>query len=387
MGPIEFSCPECHACFRVAESLAGKRARCKRCGNVFVIQALSVEDSIMGWLTDGGELPDEVVSSSAGTRITPLADDSPNEQVSSPRHPEASVAEPEERLPLRLSKIDETGAMFVFAPSLLEDEGFRSSMPRCCIRCGVTHSLDVRLVLWAGKSTSRDSAPPAKSAVARIVRAESLRRLSGHELLASLPHVPKMPAPFDLPMPYFVCHCCPAAEALFARVHPIIGGDEQCELTIASLKRAAEFLARGFGRDHVDYPLLIRELQRRNADPWGNLPAAVRNRIQHWFKPAMGEYLVCYVRDTDFAEAQDGQGGLVLSDRRLVFHKYGLKKEIRFVEPMELHEEDSQDLHQLFIGRAGEKPFVLNCDPEEIQVIRQALRKAGAKCTFRTKTS
>ena len=34
---IEFNCPQCHALFSVPENLAGRRARCKKCGTPFTV--------------------------------------------------------------------------------------------------------------------------------------------------------------------------------------------------------------------------------------------------------------------------------------------------------------------------------------------------------------
>jgi hypothetical protein len=193
-----------------------------------------------------------------------------------------------------------------------------------------------------------------------------------------------MPAPFDLPMPYFICNRCTPAGAVMTNVRHLPDGTEECELGVASLKRAADFYARNVGREQADYQQIVDAIDARKNDPWKGLPLAVRNRLENWYRPHEGERFVCYIPDHDFAKAEAGMGGLVLSDKRMVYRKFSAQAEIRLDERVEVHAENTPDHYTVRIGRPGEKPMALHCDPSALEVIRQTLRRVGAQYTYRT---
>ena len=52
---IKCACQSCGAKYRLPIESQGRRARCKKCGEVFAVpraKAVTVEDSILGWLDD-----------------------------------------------------------------------------------------------------------------------------------------------------------------------------------------------------------------------------------------------------------------------------------------------------------------------------------------------
>src|SRR5437762_8699820 len=58
--PIDVRCPSCNLPYQLADSLRGKKARCKRCQQVFVIEsrpAAAEEEPLLAEIADaGGEL-------------------------------------------------------------------------------------------------------------------------------------------------------------------------------------------------------------------------------------------------------------------------------------------------------------------------------------------
>ena len=46
----------------------------------------------------------------------------------------------------------------------------------------------------------------------------------------------------------------------------------------------------------------------------------VQHRLEQWFKPEAKERFLAYVPDRDHARTEDGMGGIVVSDRRLIYH-------------------------------------------------------------------
>ena len=111
----------------------------------------------------------------------------------------------------------------------------------------MSNALNVHLVIWPSKLPDRDRMHMKDAGVHVRTTIEQLGRLSGPELLAQLPRQPNVPTPYDLPMPYYICNRCSPVGAIIAHVRPKPDGSEECELGIASLRRAAEFLAHNLG--------------------------------------------------------------------------------------------------------------------------------------------
>jgi hypothetical protein len=440
---------------RAPDSYINKRARCKGCGQAFIIQLPSLDDSVVSWLgemeapVDKDDLGDthEIIpfegaprssaparpvpaapapvarpaavtlrrpaapsqASGANAVAAPVATRAPAAasaaqrpapvgsaaQNSAPAARAAAVIDTQPAVQynaanfgpnsgLRLSHVDTLGAFFVFPSRLLEDVRFRASMPRCCLACGVTQGLKTHLVMWTSKQAGRDPSVLRQQDIVTAVGTEAMHRLNADQLLAALPHVPNMPHPFDLPMPYFICNRCTPAGAIMTHVRPILEQSwEQCELGIASLKRAMEFVAHNLGRDHDDYAQLERAQREHKADAWRALPLPVRNRIEAWYKAAPGERFLCYVRDSDFAQAEAGLGGLVLTDRRIVFRKARVQREMWLTDKLEIIAGQDSGHYVLHIGRVGSSPVVLRCEPAATELIRHNLKMMGVGYSFR----
>ena len=56
---IKCTCPSCGAKYRLPVEAQGRRARCKRCGEKFLVpRELSLEDSILTWLSASDDADD-----------------------------------------------------------------------------------------------------------------------------------------------------------------------------------------------------------------------------------------------------------------------------------------------------------------------------------------
>jgi hypothetical protein len=441
MGLVAVECPTCHSTLHAPDEYIGKRARCKGCGQVFVIKAPSLDDSVVSWLSEVNEhvstddssethplFPEEPapvkpppVQAAPPPKPVPVrppkpAPPAPARPPQRPRAAASPAARPKAALRpaappkttaaatavdsvpavrlsaanfgpgsgLRLSHVDVLGAFFVFPSRVLEDVNFRASMPRCCLSCGVGQGLKSYLVMWTSKLEGRDTSLLRQHDIGTAIGPEMMHRLTPEKLLAALPHVPNMPHPFDLPMPYFICNRCTPAGAIMTHVRPMIEDNwNQCELGIASLKRALEFLVRNLGRDNEDYAQLEQALHEHKADAWRALPLPVRNRIEAWYKAAPGERFLCYVRDSDFAQAEAGLGGLVMTDRRVVFRKARIQREVWMTDRLEISADQEGGHYVLRIGRAGSSPAVLRCDPNATELIRHNLKMMGVNYTFK----
>ncbi|NLF29580.1 MAG: hypothetical protein GX591_01690 [Planctomycetes bacterium] len=357
------------------------------CGHDFVIKAPSLDDTVLDWLND--EIPDDAPAQAAPVRASATV--AQGRSAAAPAPVSAGAPMPVEAATvveagLRLSHTDALGAFVLFPPSMLNDSAFRSSMPRCCLGCGSKSHLRVHVVRWqsiynsADRSQRREDDKP----VPATVGAENLIDLPDDKLLAALPVQPNVPNPYNLPFPYYICGRCSPVGAIMTHVRQDAQGNEVCEIGISSLKRAAQFLARNLGRDHEDFKRLYEEIQRGQGDSWSALPLAVRNRIDKWFRAAEGERFVCYLRDSDFAKAESGLGGLVITDRRVVFHKFACHREFPIAEPMEIQVDQHDSIYRITFTSKEVKPAVLKSDPTLLETIEATLNALDATYTIRT---
>ena len=390
MTEVLILCPACKIELHGTPEMAGKRARCQRCGEVFVIsiphlhpqpKTPGLDDTIVDWLAEGdvdespGAQPTQVTMTMDGTGTTPVQG-----------HPPGRANAPQGETGQLQLKLSETrGARFSFPRERLLEEAFRASMPQCCLGCGVEHDLLVNLVIWHDQVLRQDIPALTHSGIPVKVQAESLMGFDGENLLDRLPKVPHMPAPFDEPMPFFLCAKCSSDEALTTAVHAAGDADAQCELGIRSLFPAAAFLGRHVGTQHEQYKKLIkaaRYARLKKKDPWRALPPPVRNRIANWFKCGKDEKFLCYVPDSDRGKAEIGMSGVVVSGERIVYFKYGALRQINLTEEVRLRVEKTHERYQLHLTSANSKDCVLHCEPAGAEAIRRAIRKAGGKYSF-----
>lgn len=61
---IKCSCPACHVSYRLPSEFGGRTARCKKCNAKFEVPRpeKSIDDSVLDWLSDGGDEADETVA-------------------------------------------------------------------------------------------------------------------------------------------------------------------------------------------------------------------------------------------------------------------------------------------------------------------------------------
>lgn len=366
----------------------GKKGRCAVCKAVFKIADVVGEpatpeilsdESILGWLA----IPDEEIDRAAreaekrkqarrmdrpATPEPPVtqkpepaeetaAVDAPAETVkqseSEPESPQQAPADeappldqpdqqpaepPADDVPIRLDHVDTMGAFFLFDSDLLYDEDFRTSFPQRCILCGTPRSLSVYLVVWSSKLSDRAKKDRGMQERAPAVRKlDDLGGLTGKDLLKVLGRVEHMPEPYCLPFPYYVCQSCSPLGAVVTDVHDSSDGmKEVCELGISSVPQAEQFVRHTAGTDSEVYRKLREVRQKAHGDAWLMLPLGVRNRIKQWFDQHEDERFVAYIPDADFAKAEAGTGGLVLTDQRLIYHKALANVEFPLTEDVHL---------------------------------------------------
>jgi len=340
MSSRQVKCPSCGKLLAVPPDCQGRFARCAVCNHRFRIefeQPSQAESDIASWLTE------EQTPQPGGLPVPPeeLSAEEPAAKGAAPEKPPAGG----EDGGIRLVKIDSRGALFEFSAARLLDESFRCAMPRRCIQCGSRNHLSARVIVYSGTLTDSVSLEAERSVGALVLTDEETRDLGNADLLRRLPQVPNVPVPGNLPMPYWLCDMCTGTAAISGEIHVNTEtGVGWCRLLVRNLRRAEEFAAAAGGECR---PACL-ELKKANQDiaehPWDTLAEVVQHRIQQWFKPREGEQFLAYVPDRDYVRTEDGMAGLLVSDRRLIYHTKMRHLEVDKVHQLQL---------ELAMGSAG----------------------------------
>jgi hypothetical protein len=297
----------------------GMRARCKKCGQKFKIAVDPPidDDTIFGWVTEADPAGQSVLGSTSIFSSSTVGLPSPGRPTLNRWNPPPPPDTPR----VRLDVIDdEFGAAFVFPPNRLTDRDFRLSFPHRCVSCAKEDDLEVRLIIWADKLPRQDNFTRRDIEMKAHGRLDQLLRKENNRWFDHLEPMDILPPPFSSPFPYFICKDCQNEGAVTPQV-VINEAGESCKLSIANLKIALEFFRNNGGEHAPGFRRLATARQEQKANRWKALPFAVRRKISRWFTPQETERFLGYYADHDFARCESGAAGLVLTDRRLVFHK------------------------------------------------------------------
>jgi len=333
MKAIHVKCPSCGATLAVPNDSLKRRIRCGRCKHRFVLATQSeavLEKVVASWLSDEEE-PE-------------ATEEMPQGEALAEKAPAAAPEEaplPESRQPrkgnIRVVKI-ERGVLFEFPVSRLLDPEFRSAFPRQCLSCESRAHLRAHVVIYAGQLVQDSiSMEDEHSAGTLVLSDEEVRGLSDEEILDRLSRVPNVPHPADLPMPYWVCDMCSGTGQVSGQiqVNPETGKG-WCRLFIRNVHRSLEFMVNAGGEGAEGYDMLKERVEQTAEHPWDNLSEVVQHRIQQWFQPKGGEQFIAYVPDRDHVRTEDGVAGVLISNRRLIYHNPRRHWEMSVEDPVEL---------------------------------------------------
>ena len=361
------ACPACGTLLDAPPEAANCAVRCGACKTRFKLPAkvAVTGDAIASWLwqdPDHDHKPHEA-----------LPRDPSNESMVFLADPEA-----EQTARVRLVRVGSEGALFEFdAPRLLEVP-FRTAMPRMCVRCEGRADLIAHPIIYAPHLADSLSLEAEHAAGGLRLRLDDVRGLDSRDMLARLGHVPNVPHPADLAMPYWLCDGCSGIGMISGQANINTGdGSGLCRLRIANLAVAEQFLVALGQGDSVEHAELQLRIDARNRNPWAAIDAAVRNRLEQWYEPGPKETFLAYVPDRDRGISEDGVYGILVTDRRLIYHcQYR-------------HHESPVDmpLHLQWIKRTSKLRLTMRTprweishfalDREGLENLRKALRRAG----------
>jgi len=337
MNSIIVICPHCGAKLAVPQQHLKANVRCGRCRKKFPVEVKPpnpVEDVVASWLTDdddGGDGPSD-------SDVGPEADISGEDLLSgvSPAKSSAPAAAGE-KADARIVKVDGQGTLIEFAPSLLLNSEFRSAFPRQCVRCDARVHLLAHVVVFAPQLRDSMSVEDEHNAGALVLSNEEVQGLTNQQILDRLHAVPNVPPPADLPMPYWLCDMCSGSGQISGqiRVNRDTGGGF-CRLLIRNPRRALSFIDTAFGKGIEGYDLVKERVDKMVENPWDNIAEVIQHRLEQWFHPQKNEHFLAYVPDRDHARTEDGMGGVIITNQRLISHCSRRHRESTVKDALEL---------------------------------------------------
>jgi hypothetical protein len=302
-------CPACGTLLNVPPGCGNCKVRCGQCGHRFRLprRIHVTEEAISDWLR---------VDVDRSKPAVPAVADSDRTHVAMPAVQTAA------REDLRILRLGRGGVVFEFPARRLMETHFRSALPRRCARCRSknhlrAHPIIFEKILRVGGPAAERSRQLAEQA---DVRLQQVRKLPAEELLDRLPRIPDAPPPGDLPMPFWLCDLCSPRETVAGQICTDSSGENLARLYIRNLLIAQGFLSAAGPVATGDEDRLKRYVAKRKENPWDSMPETVQQRIETWFHPGDGERFMAYIPDHHRTRTEDGLAGLLVSDRRLIFH-------------------------------------------------------------------
>jgi len=380
MEPMHVQCPSCGAVLSVPLDYRHSHARCAKCHHRFALPEFNkvIEETVADWLTECEE-PE--------TAEAPPPEPADEKEFVRPpepvEHAEATSVLSAMTADIQVIKIEQRSVLFEFPSRRLRETSFRCAMPRLCLQCGTRTHLDAHVIIFTTQMVDSVSLEAEHSTGTLKLSALEARSLTGQDLLDRLPKLPNILPPGDLPMPYWLCDMCSSSGAISGQfVGDPSKDDSRCRLLVRNLQGSLEFLVAGGGKDIPGYAELDRRVQATVVSPWEQVPLVVQHRLQQWFKPEGGEHFLAYVPDRDHVRAEDGMAGLLLSNRRFIYHTKLRHRECTQTCPLELQLALGHEGGHLKIKTPEWEMTRLAVDRDGVSRLRRALVTGGFKAAW-----
>ncbi len=247
---------------------------------------------------------------------------------------------------LAVLEINQSGVKFAFDSIWLDQAAFRASMPMRGVFGGnnTREDLRARPMVWADRSGA-----VIRSITDVETRYEQplLANWNHRDIINAMGIIEGLPRPFCNPMPYFVdkYHL---NMSLTCSTFKRPDGGLTCEVTIANGDVALEWLRNVNGMCGPEFEALQRELQIIHSDRWALLPEQVRQRVTVWCRFQTRERFQLYLNDAEMSIRDAGLAGLVVTDRRMIYHKFHHNGQVDLASPGTLIVKKIDETFQLF---------------------------------------
>lgn len=378
--PVVVVCPNCEQKYRVAPQNLGRRALCKRCGQRFeiAVETQIDDDTIFGWISDADPTGTSVMGS---TSIFAAGDPHPQPPGTQWHRPP-----PPDQPRVEFLRLDRDAALFEFPAHRLNDAHLRCSFPHRCVQCLNPKDLSMHYVIWGDKLPRHDALRLQENEMRSLRSLDKLMTADPQGWFDALEPIAFLPKPFSYPLPYFVCHECGAIGEVIGRV--VDDDDAQrCQLRIANLTIALDFFRNNGGKGQPGYQRLLVARRQAKGKQWENLPFAVRERLSQWFTRQADEKFLGFYADDDFSRADAGLAGLVLTDRRLIFKKYGGCLEYSVERGGQIHVHASPKRATLEIIQPGRQDAVCTTKPLTAGALVRTLSELSSQWVVTVETN
>ncbi len=374
-------CPRCAVILGIPQGFRGSKVLCSCCQTRFQIPALSDAEIID--LIGHRNLDDSTVSGRpAEFKAVELGDDFVSEDAEKRQTKEYAPIPPELE-GFRLVRISRHGVLFEFPASLLEGKLLRGALPRRCLRCGTKAHLQPHLVIFSHHMADCSTLETEFVDSLAMISGHEAMNLSMDEVLEKLPIVKSVPAPANLPMPYWICDQCSPSNMILAQNEINRNtGQGQCLLQIRRFWRAEEFLSSINCENTSLHEEVCRALRDNPETPWDTLPGVVQQRLKQWYKPHKGERFVTYVPDRSHGRSEDGVSGIVVSNRRIIHNCDRRHRESEKGEPLELSFSMQGKQMRLTVKTPTWEVKNLVVDKSGLERLRRALAKEKFQTTW-----
>jgi hypothetical protein len=271
--------------------------------------------------------------------------------------------------------VSQEGVVFAFDAIWLEHVGFRLSMPMECIFTGNSS----RNELLARPLIFEDQCKMLGRSRTELEMRHEHHLIAGqtaHDAMRSIDKIEFLPKPFNLPMPYYVDKKH-TAHSVHAWTESPALGETTCFVQVVSGDYALHWLLRVNGAVGPEYDMLAREVASMWSGPWASLSELVRSRLEVWCKFVPMEHFRLFLPDSDFSRADTGLGGIVLTDRRLVYCKYKHRGSYPLDQPSQLHVRVDRDIADLTLHHTGGRTRICKLHMADLPQLVDMLSASG----------
>ncbi len=378
MSSRRVRCPGCAVVLGVPQGFRGCNVLCSRCKSKFRIPGISdaeIVDLIGNRSKDDSTVAGESVEAISAALSKELGSILQETTAGQGRTREFRKL-PADLENLRLVRVDFHGVLLEFPGSLLENKRFRGAMPRRCLRCGSKNYLRPHLIVYSHHMADSSKLETEFVDSTAIMRGHDAMKLPGEELLDKLPAVKRVPAPANLPMPYWICKQCNPSKMIAAQNKiDSSTGLGSCRLQIRRYWRAEEFIIAMGAENTAIHEEIRQALKKYPEDPWNMLAGVVQQRLRQWYQPHNEERFMAYTPDRSHGRSEDGVTGIVVSNRRIICNCDRRFHESQKGEPIELSVSMSEKQMRLSLTTPNWNIRNLVVDKVGLERLRRALAK------------
>lgn len=245
----------------------------------------------------------------------------------------SNLCRPPARPYLIVRDVENHGVHLAFDARWLHNENFLVSMPARCAFTGETKELTARVFVAKNRTRHISDRPRA---IEMHYEQTVDHKHDPRKLVRAIARIDGLREPFDLPLLYYACegHTNNAIECWGTRA---TDGSDLVEIRLPHAELAREWVAQVNGTCGPEYHRLRQDIDDLGSSAWLALPERTRQRIEAWCKLERGEHFKLFLREFDLTCADEGLGGIVITDRQLRYHKYRQSKSLSFDKKATLH--------------------------------------------------